>query len=103
MIQGTLKRLKDWLVRLLEGVVAVLMGALVIDVLWQVTSRYVFRNPSGWTDELATLMVIWLALLGASAAFGRRAHLGVDFLTDKLTPSHRRVAEVLVYREVADW
>jgi TRAP-type C4-dicarboxylate transport system permease small subunit len=95
------KKLKDALTRVLEGVVVVLMGALVIDVLWQVASRHVVRNPSGWTDELATLLMIWLALMGASAAFGRQAHLGVDFLTQKLTPPHRRVAEVIVYCVVA--
>lgn len=101
MIRASLKRLRDGLVSLLESLVAALMGGLVIDVLWQVTSRYLFRDPSSWTDELATLMVIWLALLGGSAAFARQAHLGVDFLVEKLTPSHRRVAEVVVYGVVA--
>jgi len=89
-------RAKQFLVRVLEGVVILLMATLVLDVLWQVVSRYAVRRPSAWTDELATLLVIWLALLGASAAFGSRAHLGVDFLVRQLTPGQRRTAEILV-------
>ena len=94
-------RSKRFLVRVLEGCVVLLMGTLVLDVLWQVVSRYVARRPSAWTDELATLLVIWLALLGASAAFGRRAHLGVDFLVRQLTPGQRRITEILVHVVVA--
>jgi TRAP-type C4-dicarboxylate transport system permease small subunit len=96
-------RVKQTLVRVLESAVILLMATLVVDVLWQVVSRfmsrYIGRLPgawTAWTDELATLLVIWLALLGASAAFGRRAHLGVDFLVRQLTAGHRRAAEILV-------
>ena len=60
---SSLINLKDRSVRCLEGLVVLLMGGLVLDVLWQVTSRYLLRRPSAWTDELATLLVIWLALL----------------------------------------
>ena len=49
------------------------MGLLVLDVLWQVTSRFVIQRPSQWTDELATLLIIWVAMIGASVAFIRGA------------------------------
>ena len=88
---------KRWLVRSLEGLVVLLMGALVLDVLWQVTSRYVLRRPSSWTDELATLLIIWVALLGASVAFIRQSHLGVDYFVGKLPPRARRLAELTVF------
>jgi len=96
-----LVRVKQALVRILEGAVILLMATLVLDVLWQVVSRYAVRRPSAWTDELATLLVIWLALLGASAAFGRRAHLGLDFLVRQLTPGQQRAAEILAQIVVA--
>jgi len=85
-----LQRLNNGLVRSLEWALITLMGALVLDVLWQVASRYVLRRPSSWTDELATLLLIWVALLGASVAFMRKAHLGVDVLVAKL-PSRPRL------------
>jgi TRAP-type C4-dicarboxylate transport system permease small subunit len=94
-------QLRNQLARGLDLTVIALMAALVIDVLWQVASRYVARQPSAWTDELATLLVIWLALLGASAAFGRNAHLGMDFLTQHLTPQQRRITEAIAHLMVA--
>jgi TRAP-type C4-dicarboxylate transport system permease small subunit len=92
--------IKRGLVRALEGVVILLMATLVLDVLWQVLSRYAFRRPSSWTDELATLLVIWLALLGASVALGRQAHLGVDVLVRQLSPAPRRLIEIVVHSVV---
>lgn len=96
-----LRRLNDRLVRGLEWGVIVLMGGLVLDVLWQVASRYVLRSPSSWTDELATLLIIWVALLGASVAFIRQGHLGVDYFVGKLPPRPRLLIEVCVYLLVA--
>jgi len=76
------------------------MGGLVVDVLWQVTSRYVLRSPSSWTDELATLLLIWVALLGSCVAFVRHSHLGVDFFVEKLPVRARAVAELVVYAAI---
>jgi TRAP-type C4-dicarboxylate transport system permease small subunit len=92
-----LVQLKNRLVRLLEGAVILLLGGLVLDVLWQVFSRYVLRNPSSWTDELATLLIIWVALLGSSVAFIRGSHLGVDYFVDRLPERARLGIEVGVY------
>lgn len=88
-----LQRLNSSLVRLLEWALIAIMGGLVLNVLWQVASRYVLRRPSSWTDELATLLIIWVALLGASVAFMRKAHLGVDVLVAKLPPQPRLLIE----------
>ena len=43
-----------------------LMAFLVVDVLWQVLSRYILVSPSSVTDELAGYLLIWVGLLGAA-------------------------------------
>ena len=50
----------------LEGLLVFLMAFLVVDVLWQVVSRYVLVSPSSVTDELAGYLLIWVGLLGAA-------------------------------------
>ena len=45
-----------------------LMAFLVVDVLWQVLSRYILVSPSSVTDELAGYLLIWVGLLGAALA-----------------------------------
>lgn len=81
---------KAGLTRLLEWVVIAAVAALVLDVLWGVASRYLLRSPSRWTEEAATMLLIWVSLLGAAVAFGRREHLGMDALVQRLDPAARR-------------
>lgn len=94
MLRGLLA-VKTALVRLLEWIVIVVMAALVLDVLWGVCSRFVLRAPSRWTEEVATILLIWVSLLGAAVAFGRHEHLGIDYLVRKLDPSASRLMAIL--------
>lgn len=92
----TLIQIKAWLVTALERLLILLVAGLVLDVLWQVASRYLLQNPSSWTDELATLLIIWVAMLGASVAFIRNNHLGVDYFVGKLAPRPKLMTELIV-------
>lgn len=85
----------------LETLVAAVMGILVLDVTWQVFTRFVLRNPSSWTEELATFLLIWVGLLGASVALNRGAHLGIDFFVLKLSPQRRLYTELFVFASIA--
>jgi TRAP-type C4-dicarboxylate transport system permease small subunit len=58
------------------------MVIMVLNVLWQVFSRYVLNNPSGFTDELAGFLMIWVGLLGAAYASGKGLHLAIDVLRE---------------------
>jgi TRAP-type C4-dicarboxylate transport system permease small subunit len=81
---STLPRLKAAVDRALGAALVVIMGALVLDVLWQVFTRFVLRDPSGFTDELARYLLIWVGLLGAAYVAGQRAHLAIDLLPRRL-------------------
>ena len=93
--------LKSGLVRLLEVSVIVIMGILVIDVIWQVFTRFVLNNPSSWTEELAIMLLIWVSLLGASVGFQRFSHLGVDYFVKKLPARKRTINDFMVHLLVA--
>ena len=72
--------MERWLARLL----AVLLAAIVLAVTWQVVSRYLLGDASGWTEELARFLLIWIGLLGGALAYQRRLHLGLDLLPEYL-------------------
>jgi TRAP-type C4-dicarboxylate transport system permease small subunit len=94
---GVLRAIRAILDRTLEALVAIVMAFLVFDVSWQVFTRFVLKDPSTWTDELATFLLIWVALLGAAVALKRRAHLGMDYFVGRMTPQHRRYAAVFAF------
>lgn len=80
----------------LEWALIVLMSILVIDVLWQVASRYIMNSPSNFTDELASYLLIWVGLLGAAYVAGRREHLAIDLLYQKSSPERRFKLDIII-------
>jgi TRAP-type C4-dicarboxylate transport system permease small subunit len=86
---------------ILQRLLIVLMALLVLDVLWQVASRYVFRSPSAFTDELARYLLIWVSLLGAAYASGKKMHLSLDLVYNRFRPSLRQKVHVLISALIA--
>jgi TRAP-type C4-dicarboxylate transport system permease small subunit len=114
------KSIKKVLDRSLEVLVMVVVAVLVVDVLWQVFTRFAPRipgffpkrigvfvlrllklihaeKPSFGTEEMAVFMLIWVSLLGAAVALNRGAHLGIDYFVGKLSPRKRLYTEVFVF------
>lgn len=76
--------------KVIEIVLVAIMSILVIDVLWQVFSRYVLAAPSSFTDELAGFLLIWVGLLGAAYVAGKNEHLAIDLMLQKMKGVKRR-------------
>ncbi|WP_394176972.1 TRAP transporter small permease [Thalassotalea litorea] len=74
--------------QLLSRVVVTLLVLLIIDVSWQVLTRFLFPQPSSFTEEVARFLLIWISLLGAAVAYRFKDHLGFDLLVQKLPKKH---------------
>jgi len=48
--------------------------------MWQVVSRFVFSQPSTWTEESMRRLLIWMVMLGTVAAFRQGALVSVDLM-----------------------
>lgn len=88
--------LKDQVDRVLGVALVVLMAISVVNVLWQVFTRFIMDNPSSFTEELARYLLIWVGLLGAAYAVGKRVHLALELLPEKLTGRRRRWLELFI-------
>jgi TRAP-type C4-dicarboxylate transport system permease small subunit len=91
-----LERVKKRIDRLLELVLIFLMGANVLNVLWQVFTRFVLKDPSSFTEELARFLLIWVGLFGASYAAGKKMHLAIDVVLQTLKDKKRVGAEIVI-------
>ncbi len=66
----------EWLLgSLVELVAAILLVCEIVTLFAGVVSRYVMHSPLIWSDELASTMFLWLALLGAVIAVRRNEHM----------------------------
>ena len=92
-----MKKFQHKLNRVLEVFLVFLMTVLVLDVLWQVFSRYLLSSPSSFTDELAGFLLIWVGLLGAAYVAGRKEHLAIDILIRKSPPARQKMLLYLIH------
>lgn len=74
---------------------AVLLLAEVVLLLTNVTCRYVLRDPLIWGDELASILFIWLSMLGAVVALRRGEHMRLTMFVARMSPRTRAFAETL--------
>jgi TRAP-type C4-dicarboxylate transport system permease small subunit len=87
--------------KLLEYVLVIILAVLVLDVLWQVISRYLMKSPSSFTDELARFLLIWVGILGAAYATGKKMHLAIDVLINKLSIKYRNMIDIYIHAAIA--
>ena len=92
-----MEKLTVSITRILATMLIVLMAMMVLDVSWQVFTRFILKVPSSFTEELAGFLLVWIGLLGASYALYTRAHLGIDILTTKLKGLRKQLAEIVIY------
>lgn len=92
----SLQTISRYLEEFLSLLVGALMAAMVLDVTWQVFTRFILDSPSAYTEELARFLLIWIGLLGAAYAYRRKAHLGLDILSQKLEGISARRLEIFI-------
>jgi len=92
-----MRKITYWVDKFLANILIVLMSIMVLDVTWQVFTRFILRHPSSFTEELANFLLIWIGLLGASYALRTKAHLGIDVLTFHLQGMKRYIIDIIVY------
>jgi len=88
-----------WLEGLLAAITeipAAILVALEIIVLFAgVVSRYVFHQPLTWSDELASILFLWLAMLGAVIALRRGEHMRLTTFINRAAPARRAFLETV--------
>jgi len=91
-----MKKIRTSIEKIIEWVLISLLGIMVINVLWQVFSRFVTSNPSSFTDELARYLMIWLGILGAAYVAGKNEHVAIDFFVKKFSASNQKLMAAFV-------
>ena len=92
-----MQKLTKVITKILEIVLIGLMSIIVIDVTWQIFTRFILQDPSSYTEELAGFLLIWIGLLGASYALFTKAHLGIDVLMTRIKGAQRRMVVIIIY------
>lgn len=90
-------------------VAAVLVLVEIAILLWGVIARFVFHSPLVWSDELASILFIWLAMLGSVCALRRSEHMRMTAVVNKFGPRGQArleavaIAACLAFLAIAAW
>ena len=92
----TMLKIKAGIMRVLSIVIIFLFAFMTVIGTYQIVTRYFFNKPSTVSEELLTYSFTWMALLASAYVFGKRDHMRMGFLADKLTGPARKVLELCI-------
>lgn len=90
-----LDRAERFLALLVEIPAAVAVVAEVAILFIGIVARFVFNHPLTWSDELASITFLWLAMLGSVLALGRGQHMRMTALADILPERVRDIVATI--------
>jgi TRAP-type C4-dicarboxylate transport system permease small subunit len=82
--------------RVTEILTSSLMIIMVIAACWQVFTRFVLNSPSTVSEEFLRYSLIWLTMVGAANAYGKKKHLAVIFIARKFPDKIQMLINLLV-------
>src|SRR6186713_1695201 len=87
--------LEAWLGTLVEIPAALLVVAEIVILFAGVVARYGLHRPLIWSDELASILFLWLAMLGAAVAFHRAEHMRMTAVVASARPAMRAYLDMV--------
>ena len=91
-----MKQIRSQLDKIIELLLVSILSAMVINVLWQIITRYFSASPSSFSDELARYLMIWLGLIGSAYVSGKKEHVSIDYFLKKLNHKKRVLLNRLI-------
>lgn len=80
-----------------KAVSCVCVTIMAILVFANVIARYVFNHSLAFSDEMSTYLFVLMSFMGTAIAARRKAHLGLSIVTDRVSPSARKVINIVMY------
>ncbi|AEY00278.1 TRAP transporter DctQ family protein [Oceanimonas sp. GK1] len=71
--------------------------ALVLSILYEVVSRYVFGAPTLWSFDISYMLNGALFLLASAYSLKVEAHVRIDFLSSKLSLRYQQYINLFFY------
>src|SRR3984893_9737668 len=80
---------------LVEIPAALLVTVEIVILFAGVVARYGLHRPLIWSDELASILFLWLAMLGAAVAFRRAEHMRMTAIVANAKPPMRAYLDLV--------
>lgn len=71
---------------------ALLLLVMIGVAVFQIVARNAFGTGFGWGEDLVQVAVLWITMLGATAAAGSDSHIRIDLVSRFASPKFRTLA-----------
>ncbi|GAB2905954.1 TRAP transporter large permease [Paralcaligenes ginsengisoli] len=88
------QRLDACIGTVVELLCALLLVSEIVILFSGVVARYVLHVPLVWTDELASMLFLWLSMLGSVVALRRSEHMRMTAFIDRVGPRTKALLEM---------
>ena len=92
----TLHKIRNGMDKIVSTICIVLFAVMVVVGSYQIITRFIFNNPSTISEELLTYTFAWMAMFASAYVFGKRDHMRMTFVVDKMSKEARRVLEIVI-------
>lgn len=94
-MNSTAQASSGWIDSLEETFIAILLGLMTLITFANVLARYIFETNILWALEATVFLFAWLILIGMSYCLKHSLHLGVDVVTNAVSPGTKRLLALL--------
>ena len=92
----TLHKIRKGMNAVVSTICIILFAVMVVVGTYQIITRFVFNNPSTISEELLTYTFAWMAIFSSAYVFGKRDHMRMTFVADKLPKEQRKILEIII-------
>lgn len=96
MLIKVLAAINERIARVGRVAAGMVLAAMLVVIVLQVASRYVFNNSLSWTEELSKSLMVWCAFLVAPWALRSSAHVGIDMFVEAMPKRGKFLVEMIV-------
>lgn len=92
----TLHKIRKGMNTVVSTICIVLFAVMVVVGTYQIITRFIFNSPSTVSEELLTYTFAWMAIFSSAYVFGKRDHMRMTFIADKLPKEQRKILEIVI-------
>lgn len=78
-----------------EYIGGILFSIMFVTLVMQIFSRQILNRPLMWTEELARLMFVYIAMIGITLGVKYEQHVGIEVISDKFPPRLAKLMDII--------
>ena len=96
-----MKKIFNVIFHALEWLAMISLVVMTGVVFFDVILRYIFNQGMPWTQEIATLLLVWFSLIGMAIGVGEKIHISIEMFTMKCSKKVIGILETIDHLLIA--